>query len=278
MFTLPKAHAGWLGAVLFICSTAVFAIELPRWQVLEFEEQAFWATAHSRIEIPGPDAGDEYWKFSADSSVPGNSEQVSLRFDPATGQLLSRERLSKGKKDQRLKSFGYEQEFVLRERRSPEGKAATAPPEWPLDSRKQLSYPPAATELAVTNPYLLLLLADRLQAQGPGSTLEVLVHTDHNFYRARLTSGNGVPVEANYSLAGNGQTRGMRETTAVALRVTPEGELAEEDDFSLFGLSGEIIMLFDRHTGLPLQVRGNAPRIGATEINLKSATLRTPAT
>lgn len=277
MSNLLKARILWLGAVILGCSTTASAIELPRWQVLEFEEQAFWATAYSRIELPRPEAGDNYWEFSANSSVPGNSERVSLRFDPETGQLLSRERLSKGKRDQRLKSFDYEEGFVLRERRSPESKTQAVPLEWPLDSRKQLPYPPAATELAVTNPYLLLLLADRLQARDPGTTLEVLVHTDLNFYRARLTSGNGIPVNANYRLTGNGQTDGTRETTAVALHVQPEGELAEDDDFSLFGLTGEIILLFDRQTGLPLQVRGDAPRIGATELNLKSATLRLPA-
>ena len=47
-----------------------------------------------------------------------------------------------------------------------------------------------------------------------------------------------------------------------------------KDDFSLLGLQGEIILLFDRNSGLPLQIRGEAPRIGSTEINLKSATLR----
>ncbi|MEZ5569138.1 MAG: hypothetical protein R3E54_12465 [Halioglobus sp.] len=270
---LGAAFTATLGALPAIA----MATEPPAWRVLEFEEKAFWATAHSRLELPTASQQTNDWEFIANSSVPGNSEQVSLRFDADSGQLHTRERLSKGKEDQRLKSFDYEKDFVLRERRSPQENTQAAPPQWPLDSRKQLPYPPAASKLPVTNPYLLLLLAGRLQAQGPGASLEVLVHTDHNFYRARLTSGNGVPVEANYSIAGETPTRGTRETNAVAVRVTPEGALAEKDDFSLFGLTGDIIVLFDRHTGLPLQVRGEAPRIGSTRINLKSATLRVPA-
>ena len=42
----------------------------------------------------------------------------------------------------------------------------------------------------------------------------------------------------------------------------------------LLGLDGEVILFFDPRTGLPLQIRGDAPRIGSTEINLKSVTMR----
>ena len=57
---------------------------------------------------------------------------------------------------------------------------------------------------------------------------------------------------------------------------TPQeiAELAEEDDFSVLGLYGDIIFLFDKESGLPLQIRGEAPRIGPTEINLKAVTTR----
>jgi hypothetical protein len=106
--------------------------------------------------------------------------------------------------------------------------------------------------------------------------MEVLVQTDLNFYRVRLTSGNGVPINANYEIAGKGNISGVRETFAVVVQATPEGTLAEKSDFSLLGLEGEIILFFDRASGLPLQIRGTAPRIGPTEINLKSVTMRAP--
>jgi hypothetical protein len=121
-----------------------------------------------------------------------------------------------------------------------------------------------------------MVLAQRLQAQGEGKSLDVLVHTDLNFYRVRLSSGNGVPIEASYRVNGSEAISGKRETMAVALQVTPVHTPEPENDFSLFGLQGDIILFFDRNNGLPLQVRGMAPRIGATDINLKSATLREP--
>ena len=60
----------------------------------------------------------------------------------------------------------------------------------------------------------------------------------------------------------------------MAITASPEGKLEDDDDFTVLGLDGEIILLFDKATGLPLQIRGDAPRIGGTEINLKSVTMR----
>lgn len=248
---------------------------LPQWAVLEFEERAFWATAKSRLELQ-PASDDELWEFRVASSVVGNSEEMTVDFDPIDGSVLKRVRLSKGKKgkEQRLKSFEYQPEAIVRERRNPGDNPDGAPEDWPLTSRMDVNYPESASEFVVTNPHLLILLAERLQAQGPGASQEVLVHTDRNFYRVRMTTGNGIPIDASYGVSGDSSFSGKRDTMAVALQVDPEGQLAEKPDFSVLGLSGDIILFFDKVTGLPLQVRGTAPRIGDTDINLKSVTLR----
>ena len=246
---------------------------LPDWQVLEFEEKAFWATARSRLEILPAVDDKQYWELNVLSSVVNNSENILVRFDPATGQALTRSRLSRGK-EQRLKSYQYATDSILRERRNPGADTSVPPEEWPVTYSGKVNNPTAASATAITESYLLVLLAQRLQALGPDKTMDVLVHTDLNFYRVRLTSGNGIPIDADYTVTGQGPSSGPRETLAVALQVTPEGTLAEDPDFSLFGLQGEIILLFDRSSGLPLQIRGIAPRIGATTINLRSVTMR----
>ncbi len=246
---------------------------LPDWQVLEFEEKAFWATARSRLEILPAADDKQYWELNVLSSVVDNSEQIVVRFDPATGQALARSRLSRGK-DQRLKSYQYATDSILRERRNPGADTSMPPQQWPVSYSGKVSYPAKTDATIITEPYLLVFLAQRLQAMGVDKTMEVLVHTDLNFYRVRLTSGNGIPIDADYTVTGQGSFSGPRETLAVALQVTPEGTLAEDPDFSLLGLQGEIILFFDRSSGLPLQIRGIAPRIGATAINLRSVTMR----
>ena len=246
--------------------------QLPAWQVVEFEEKAFWATARSRLEVVAV-AGTPWWDFTVSSSVVGNSEELLLRFDPQNRRALKRERISRGK-EQRLKSFIYEPQQVVRERRNPGANQDAPVDDWTVTSHSKINFPTAASELPVVTPHLLILLAQQLQSQGPDKSIEVLVHTDFNFYRVRLTCGNGIPIDVNYSVNGDTTYSGRRDTVAVALQVNPEGELSDKADFSLLGLQDEIILFFDKNSGLPLQVRGVAPRIGATEIDLKSVTLR----
>jgi hypothetical protein len=249
------------------------APQLPEWQVLEFEEKAFWATAKSRLEVL-PDLDDEsLWELNALSSVVNNSEQIVVTFDPANGQMVTRSRLSRGK-GQRMKSYEYEDSFVLRERRNPNADSGAPPQEWPVTSQSKVTLPNSAADTVLTSRHLLIFLAQRLQAQGPNNSLSVLVHTDLNFYRVRLTSDNGIPIEVDYQVAGEGSTSGTRETYGVAVQIQPEGTLEEDNDFDLLGLEDDIILFFDRKSGLPLQIRGVAPRIGSTKINLRSVTMR----
>jgi hypothetical protein len=205
--------------------------------------------------------------------VVDNSEKLQLTFNAATGALLTRTRISSGR-EQRMKSYKYETDFILRERSNSPADPNVPPDQWPVTNQKWMEYPPSRGSTVVTSPYMLVLLASQLQAQGPGNTMEVIVNTDLNFYRVKLTSGDGIAVEANTTITGGDAVTGKRETLAVALLASPEGKLEDDDDFTLLGLSGNIIILFDRLTGLPLQIRGLAPRIGSTEINLKSATMR----
>jgi len=247
--------------------------ELPSWQQLEFEQKAFWATARSQLTIAPVAGKPDVWMLDVLSSVVDNSEQLNISFDSATGRVLSVTRVSKGK-ERRMKTYQYEANFIMRERRTPPADPNAPPEQWPIARSNPINYPASQGNTVVTSPYLLLILATQLQAQGPGKSLDVIVHTDLNFYRVKLTSGNGVPIKANFQVTGQDAVSGTFETVAVAIHASPEGKLEDKDDFSLLGLQGEIILFFDRNSGLPLQIRGEAPRIGATEINLKSATLR----
>lgn len=249
------------------------APQLPSWQVLEYEQKAFWATARSRIEVLPVSGDPNVWILDVQSSVVDNSEQLEVRFDPSTGGVLSRSRISSGK-EQRMKSYQHKEKFILRERRNSPADANTPPSEWPVTNTNYVKYPLSMGNTVVTSPYMLILLASQLQAQGPNKSMEVIVNTDLNFYRVKLTSGNGVPVEADFKVSGQGPVSGEFDTVAVAIQARPEGKLEDKDDFTLLGLKGEIILFFDPETGLPLQIRGDAPRIGTTEIKLKSVTMR----
>jgi hypothetical protein len=84
-------------------------------------------------------------------------------------------------------------------------------------------------------------------------------------------------LEVDYSQDG-GQERVTGERTAivVGLQVDPVGTPRGEPEFSLLGLDGQVSILLDRQSRLPLQVRGRAPRIGETYINLVAADFQPP--
>ena len=248
---------------------------LPVWQILDFEQQAFWATARSQIEVQPVPGDEQRWQLTAASSVASNSEQVQLTLAARDGHAIRRTRLSKGK-DQRYKFFDYQADHILRERRNPGADKDQLPTEWAVSSRREIDYPAHGKGMAITDAYALLVIAGRFQA-GSKESAEVVIHTDFNFYRVQMTRSPGAPITVDYQIAGSDQaTTGMRDTHAVILQASPLGTLAEKPDFSLLGLYGRITLLFDDESGLPVQLRGTAPRLGPVEINLKSATLREP--
>lgn len=245
----------------------------PAWEVLEYEQRGFGVTARSRLQL-GEEGGDgRTLVLKAESSIANNAETLSLRLDPASYRLLERSRLSQGR-DQRYKAWTYAPGHILRERREP-GRDATRPPaEWTLSSRREVPYPDAVDDLPVTGAYALLPLAGRFLAGGSQSA-DVIVHTDLNFYRVRMTRGADSRIKADYRLLGeNIEVSGSQDTRAVILRASPVGTPEDKPDFTLLGLNGEITVRFDALTGVPLQLQGRAPRIGAATINLKAVRMK----
>jgi hypothetical protein len=246
--------------------------ELPTWQMLEFEQRALWAIAKSRIELSAAPQQPGQWLLDANSSVVNNSEEVHLRLQAESGQLISRSRLSLGK-GQRFKTYDYRAQHILRERREPGLDPAQAAAQWPVTSSIEIAYPGALGDTVLTEAYALLLVAGRFLDSDANTTV-VAVHTDQNFYRISMSRGQDTAIDVNYQLAGAGQVEGKRDARTVKLEITALGQPLDKADFRLLGLSDDIELLFEAGTGLPLQLRGTAPRIGATQINLKSAALR----
>lgn len=251
------------------------APDLPAWQVLEYKQKALWVTAHSRVELVA-DADDcQLWLLTAQSSVASNSEEVALELAAQDGRALQRSRLSQGK-ERRFKNYEFLPEYILRQRRDPPAGTKLPPREWPLTSSKEVAYPTLPDSTVVTDAYALLELAGRFLASEAASR-QVVVNTEFNFYLVTMSRSDTPAIKASYQVEGQVKAvSGQRETRGVTLQVSPLGEQADKPDFSLLGLHGEISLLFDRDNGLPLQLKGTAPRLGSAEINLVGVTLRDP--
>ena len=255
-----KRRPSWLSrpallALLLVCATAR-AGEQPPWRELVYQEQSFFATASSRLVLAPCETDPTAWCLEATSSVAGNRENIRLTALPG-GRMLERERFSEGS-DRRRKAWRYGMSGVTRERREQDANG-----EWRLTSRRKLDYPADAGP--VTDTLLLLALID------PAKTAGFTVHGDLNFYRVTAAPAGEDRIEVSAGLPGG--TGRFREVDLVTLSAEPLVTLEDKDDFNLLGLGGDITIAFDRATGLPLQLRGRAPRIGMAEINLKQARL-----
>lgn len=232
---------------------------LPSWKMLKFQEQAFWATASSQLELTNCNDNRVLWCLQATSSVVSNRENIQLSAHPG-GRLLERERASEGS-SRRKKTWNFGMTSVTRERREPDGNG-----DWRKTSGRTLAYP--AGDHVVTDALLLLVLAapDRQPRQ-------FVVNTDVNFYRVEAVPAGTDRVQLEADIDGGSANR---QVDLVALQAEPIPPLRDDPDFNLLGLSGEIVIAFDRSTGIPVQVRGQAPRIGDAELTLRDLELRTP--
>jgi len=192
---------------------------------------------------------------------------------PGSGRLLQRSRLSSGK-NMRVKEYRYAAGKLVRIRREPDSSQDWPPSRWPVSSRRDIAYPALEEGAVLTSMPALLLVAGSV-AEAPGHAVTVYVHGDLNFYRVRLSVVGEEKVEVDYSLAGEQQrVKGERTALVVGLQVDPVGTPRGDPEFSLLGLGGQVSILLDEQSGLPLQLRGRAPRIGETEINLVAADIR----
>jgi hypothetical protein len=272
----------WAGAGVLLALAACVSgsasgespqLRLPPWESLEFEKRAFGLLALSHVEMGVDPLDARYWTLSAASSLAGNTELVQLRMAPDSGRLLEQTRLTEGR-DSRLKIYRYLPDRMVRERREPAGNAELPPEQWPVSSTLESPYPAGEAGTLLTASYGMLAVADSFYREG-SSTADLLVHADFSFYHLRLKRRRGPKVEVDYLIAGSGErVQGRHPTVAIKLRAKALNKTADPQDYELLGLRGDIDILFDTRSGLPVRLTGDAPRIGSSSIDLRGVSFR----
>ncbi|MHA7817808.1 MAG: hypothetical protein ACX93N_15125 [Pseudohaliea sp.] len=281
---MPRLLPALLCLLAAALAPAAPAFELPPWQQLVFEQRNFWATARGEVNLKKgvaplfPESeNDPFVRLEIQNTVGSSIESIVVDLAPADGASLARWRLSRGR-DQRLKTHRYLADSILRERREPanggtagDGPAAFGAGDggWVSSGLTRIDLPAAAEGRTIITPHALFLLLPEF-LDDPGRAGGYLVHTDLNFYRLVASPGSGETIEADFRLD-EGRVEGRRGTRVLRVRAEPLAGNPEGQDFELMGLSGDIVFLIDRVTGLPLRIRGEAPRIGGAELNLVEA-------
>jgi len=255
-----------LASTLLLCALPSWAgtaaetpVPLPTWETLRYEQQSFWATARSDITVDRCEDDATLWCTRIENRLGDSFEEISL-VTGSDGGLVQRKRFSQGSESRR-KEWTYSQAQVRRRRLEPEGNS------WRLTSDLRLDIP--ATVSRPTDSQLLLHLASL------DTDTAAYVHTDLNFYRVNIRRIGRDSLRIDAALGLDGPLE--RKVDLVALSAQVVGDPRDKPDFALLGLEGDLVIAFDTVTGVPLQIRGRAPRLGSVSIVLKAVTLRTAA-
>ncbi|MGD1148020.1 MAG: hypothetical protein ABR961_08735 [Thermoanaerobaculaceae bacterium] len=132
--------------------------------------------------------------------------------------------------------------------------------------------PPGST---VTGPAGLLyaISAANLAAPGDSMTIHVLVQTHVERVTVRVEGTE--PADVTFEQSQGGEARPVREQVT-ALRLVARSQPVESDTasaFRIFGLEGDVEILWDPAQRLPLEISGHVKVIGQVTVRLASVTL-----
>ncbi len=172
----------------------------------------------------------------------------------------------------------FERGFLLDVREPDSLGQMVAPPEsWTRTTRTFSPYPEGLPAGAtVTSPAGLLWVASGAHLDAPGDSVVVYVMVQARVERvtARVVDVAAVPVDfLEESFAGLTPVRGQRRVLRVVATGEPVGA-GGASAFRLFGLEGDIAILWDPERRLPVELAGQVKMLGQVEVRLVSVTLR----
>lgn len=257
------------------------ADELPGWSRIDFEAHKFLLTAKASVRLRAAEPEElldvpgyvvrvappgSLLRLEADSSFLSSESWTELWLDRRNLQLLQKERID-GRGNGRYKSSRFLHEGVYQwQRRAEAGNAADEPASWPV-KREEFSPISSLQDGAYTDTLALLLAAAEL-LHGAGTTLERLVYDDGALHEVVLRADGEVDLHLSHRRwQGDASTWISAPTRCLRVRVAARRQSPKEEQFSLLGLRGELLMYLDLRSGAVLRISGQEPRIGALTIN-----------
>ena len=152
------------------------------------------------------------------------------------------------------------------------GEEDASPEKWSRreDEREEWPGTGPLAALPVTAGQALLYQAAAARLDREDASLEMLLPGSHGLARLVLRAGEEMTVDADHvRTSGNGATR--VKGPVAARRVTVEvGEAGDSpaEAVDVLGMEGDVEMLLEIGTGIPLEVRGAVPGLGRLTVRL----------
>jgi hypothetical protein len=276
--------------VLLATQAALRADELPpgaldprqvAWKELRFAARKLGisATVDVRIEArPASPAGLPGVVLDSTSRLPGRTFFAHERLDGADARARQIVDTEAGAKNHR-KTYTLTARGFLFDLLEPASRAERAlPPEgWTRQTRTFTVYPKALPDgAAITGPAGLLYAASAAGLVAPGDSLTayVLVQTQVERVTLRVEGIEQVPL--NFEEDSGGAINTVREQLSAVRMVARSQSLdpASASAFRIFGLEGDVEILWDPVRRIPVELTGKVTLLGHVEVRLTSVTLR----
>jgi len=158
-----------------------------------------------------------------------------------------------------------------------ESEVLLPPERWTRQTRSFFAYPKSLPAGAViTGPAGLLYAVSAAGLSSPGDSMDINVLVQTQVERVTVAVEGVEYVELDFQESSGGKLRAVRERVA-ALRLVARSQPVDPTSssaFRIFGLGGEIELLWDPARRLPVEISGNVKVLGHVEVRLASAILR----
>jgi hypothetical protein len=222
---------------------------------------------------PGPDILD----LTLVTDGFGRHTEVSLLLNPENGAAIQRTSTDSGSK-QRFRIYRFTDAGAYHRTRWPLKDETDKPPEhWSERTENLRPYPPAIKGQTVTSATGLIYVAAASGLTDPGDQLEILTFARGDAHRVTMEVAPTIETSVKYRETSAAESRDRNENIP-ALRILIRGEpiagTDTDDEFELLGLKGDIELLLDPESRLPLALSGNVKIMGHVTFRLNNATLR----
>lgn len=212
------------------------------------------------------------------SHLPGRTFLARERVDPLLARAREIVDTETGAKNHRKTYILRDRGFLLELLEPADGsEALLAPERWTRHTRSFASYPKVLpTDAVITGPAGLLYAASAAGLTSPGDSLTIFVLVQTKVERVTVRVEGVANVETDFQESSAGVLRSVREQLS-AVRLVARSQPVDPPSssvFRMFGLEGDIEILWDPARRLPVEMTGHVKVLGHVEVRLTSATLR----
>lgn len=271
-----------------------------RWTDIEFTASKFFLSAtatlgiraepiadlaRTLVEAPGTKPllpASSAAKLHYTASGAGADADVTLWLDAKTGAALQTIQVSKGTHP-RLRIDRYTPSGIYQITQRPAGDHENdLPPEkWTDRSEASKAYPEIVAGRPVLEPTSLLWLLAVSGLERKGDRIELLVYSHKHVNRVEVEVLGSRNARVDYrERAGSVERRRQGRSQLLRIRIAGTSvapEPNQDNDFEMLGLRGDIELLLDPVTRVPVELRGRAKVIGEIALRIHSIRLTAPA-